>query len=134
MEDAGFRSRVEARALKIRKAKILLKIFIMILAYNLVMLPLLILLIYELAAKHTLSMVADNVVVFAMASLTFVNPLMLLILHHDTWRELKATISRLRGFFLKPEPNKMGFQLQCDASEVALTSVKPQLTSATNLH
>ncbi|KAJ9068722.1 hypothetical protein DSO57_1025871 [Entomophthora muscae] len=98
----GFRSRVEVRALQMQKVKVLVKILAMVLTYNVVMMPLLVLLIAEISTQKQLSSTLDDVVVLTMCSITAVNPLMLLVLHHETWRELKSTASRIKNKLFPP--------------------------------
>ncbi|KAJ9071398.1 hypothetical protein DSO57_1037378 [Entomophthora muscae] len=74
-----------------------IKIAGFVLVYNLIMLPSLLVLIMEEITGSLQSPFLESAAVVALFSMTFFNPFVLLVLHHDSFIELKALVRQIKS-------------------------------------
>ncbi|KAJ9049931.1 hypothetical protein DSO57_1019422 [Entomophthora muscae] len=82
-----------------------LKILVFTFVYNLVMLPTFYVLLMETITGQLQSPTMESIAVVTLFSMTFFNPLVLLLLHQETYRELRELGFRLKYRFLALGPN-----------------------------
>ncbi|KAJ9064480.1 hypothetical protein DSO57_1030103 [Entomophthora muscae] len=82
-----------------------LKILVFTFVYNLVMLPTFYVLLMETITGQLQSPTMESIAAVTLFSMTFFNPLVLLLLHQETFRELRELGFRLKYRFLALGPN-----------------------------